>query len=141
MQSPRLIGSKSNFNELCGDFAGRDAPTIIMCAARLFGIAIGRASDRRRAALMARLLTWGRFMTAEDRPFRSETVRDMQVAVDLAWRSLSPEEQAQSSKTLLAARILNAAEAGERSPARLLMLALMSARPLSSRYSKTAGSL
>jgi hypothetical protein len=51
----------------------------------------------------------------------------MQVALDLAWGSLSPEQQAQSSKEMLAARILDAADAGERSPARLLMLALMSA--------------
>jgi hypothetical protein len=51
----------------------------------------------------------------------------MQVALDLAWSSLSPEQQAQSSKSSLATRILDAAEAGERSPARLLMLALMSA--------------
>jgi hypothetical protein len=51
----------------------------------------------------------------------------MQVAIDLAWSSLSAEQQAQSSKGTLATRILDAAEAGERSPARLLMLALMSA--------------
>jgi hypothetical protein len=44
-------------------------------------------------------------MAAEDRHFSSETVRDMQVALDLAWSSLTPEQQAQSSKTLLAARI------------------------------------
>jgi hypothetical protein len=51
----------------------------------------------------------------------------MQVALDLAWSSLSPEQQVQSGKPLLATRILDAAEAGERSPARLLMLALMPA--------------
>ena len=83
----------------------------------------------------------GTFMAAEDKHFSSETVRDMQVALDLAWSSLSPEEQSQSSKTVLATRILSAAEAGERSPARLLLLALTSARPLSSCYSKTADSL
>ena len=66
-------------------------------------------------------------MAAEGRYFAPETVKDMQVALDLAWSSLSPEQQAQSSKTLLARRILDAAEAGERSPARLLMLALVSA--------------
>ena len=70
----------------------------------------------------------GTFMAAEDRRFSAETVRDMQVALDVAWSSLTPEQQARSSKTLLATRILDAAEAGERSPARLLMLALMSAR-------------
>jgi hypothetical protein len=69
----------------------------------------------------------GTFMAADVRHFNTETVRNMQVALDLAWSSLSPEHQAQSSKLSLATRILNAAEAGERSPARLLMLALMSA--------------
>jgi hypothetical protein len=49
----------------------------------------------------------------------------MQLALDLAWSSLSSEQQAQSSKTLLAERIVDAAESGERSPARLLLLALM----------------
>jgi len=66
-------------------------------------------------------------MAAEDRHFSPETVKNMQVALDLAWTSLSPEQQKQSSKTTLATRIIDAAEAGERSPARLLMLALMSA--------------
>ena len=80
-------------------------------------------------------------MAAEDRHFSSASVRDMQVALDLAWSSLSPEEQAQSSKTLLATRILNAAEAGERSPTRLLILAMMSARPLSFGYNKIADTL
>ena len=58
--------------------------------------------------------------------FSPETVRNMQVVLDLAWSSLSPEQQSQSSKMEVATRILNAAEAGERSPARLLMLALLS---------------
>jgi len=66
-------------------------------------------------------------MAAEGRHFSPETVKNIQVALDLAWTSLPPEKQTQSSKTMLATRILNAAEAGERSPARLLMLALMSA--------------
>jgi len=66
-------------------------------------------------------------MAAEVSYFSLETVRSMQVALDLAWNSLSSEQQAHSSKTSLATRILDAAEAGERSPARLLMLALSSA--------------
>ena len=66
-------------------------------------------------------------MAAEGRHFSPETGKNIQVELDLAWTSLSPDQQAQSSKTMLAARILDAAEAGERSPARLLMLALMSA--------------
>ena len=64
---------------------------------------------------------------ANQNELSAETVRNMQIALDLAWSSLSPEQQAQSSKEMLAARILDAADAGERSPARLLMLALMSA--------------
>ncbi|HMF25289.1 MAG TPA: hypothetical protein VKG24_24620 [Pseudolabrys sp.] len=63
----------------------------------------------------------------ENRQLSLETMRDVQVALDLAWSSLSADQRAQSSKTLLATRILDAAEAGERSPARLLMLALMPA--------------
>jgi len=49
----------------------------------------------------------------------------MQVALEVAWSSLPPQQKVQSNKTLLATRILDAAEAGERSPTRLLMLALM----------------
>jgi len=49
----------------------------------------------------------------------------MQVALEVGWSSLPPQQKVQSNKTLLATRILDAAEAGERSPARLLMLALM----------------
>ena len=63
----------------------------------------------------------------ENRQLSLETVRDMQVAVDVAWNSLTPEQQGLSSKTVLATRILDAAAAGERGPARLVRLALMSA--------------
>src|SRR5262245_12176298 len=69
----------------------------------------------------------GTLMAAEGRHFRPETVRSMQVALDLPWSSLSPEGHAQWTRTLVAPCILDAAEAGERSPARLVMLALMSA--------------
>src|SRR5262249_61868307 len=93
--------------------------------------AVGRVSDRRGGALLGNVrnphCSLGTLMAAEGRYFRPETVRSMQVALDLAWSSLSPEEQAQSSRTLLATRILDAAEAGERSPARLVMLARMPA--------------
>jgi hypothetical protein len=68
----------------------------------------------------------GTFMT-EAGHFSPETVRSMQVALDLAWSSFSPEQQSQPSRMEVATRILNAAEAGERSPARFLMLALLSA--------------
>jgi len=63
-------------------------------------------------------------MPAECRDFSSETMRNMQVALEVAWGSLPPQQKVQSNKRLLATRILDAAEAGERSPARLLMLAL-----------------
>ena len=63
----------------------------------------------------------------ENRQLSLTAVRNMQVAVDVAWGSLTPEQQAQSNKTVLATRILDAAAAGERSPARLVRLALMSA--------------
>ena len=52
-------------------------------------------------------------MAAEVRHFSPETVKDMQVAIDLAWSSLSAEQQAQSSKGTLATRILDAAEAAQ----------------------------
>jgi hypothetical protein len=48
----------------------------------------------------------------------------MQVALDVAWDSLSPEEQAQSSRSLLASLILKAAAMGEHDPARLILAAL-----------------
>ena len=83
----------------------------------------------------------GTFMAAEGRHFSPETVKNMQVALDLAWTSLSAEQQAQSSKTTLATRILDAAEAGERSPARLFMLALMSASGGGKTTSMTHGRL
>ena len=56
-------------------------------------------------------------MAAEGRHFSLETVINMQIATDVAWSSLSPEQQSQSSKMLLATRILDVVEAGERSPA------------------------
>jgi len=64
-------------------------------------------------------------MATECSHFSSETMRNMQVALEVGWSSLPPQQKVQSNKTLLATRILDAAEAGERSPARLLMLALM----------------
>src|SRR5215469_5840065 len=70
---------------------------------------VGHRTDA-EGPLLARLESLGTLMAAEARYFRPETVRDMQVALDLAWGSLSPEQQAQSSKTAVAKRILDAAE-------------------------------
>src|SRR5215475_1533430 len=86
-----------------------------------------RDDDPLSSAKRCRQNTAVKLKAANPNGLSTETVRTMQVALDLAWNTLSPEQRAQSSKTLLATRILDEAEAGERSPARLLMLALMSA--------------
>lgn len=57
--------------------------------------------------------------------FDPETINDMQVALDLAWKILSSDQKTQSSKIELATRILDAAALGERSTSRLVRLALM----------------
>jgi len=61
---------------------------------------------------------------ADGRNFSPDTIKLMQVALDVAWDSLSPEEQAQSTRFLLASRILDAAATGERNPTRLILAAL-----------------
>jgi hypothetical protein len=48
-----------------------------------------------------------------------EALKLLQSVLDEAWASLSPEEKAKTSKTLVASRLLAAAAAGERDPARL----------------------
>ena len=92
---------------------------------------VGYRTDAKRTFWQGQELTfvpWGTSVgVRENRQLSLETVRDMQVAVDVAWNSLTPEQQGLSSKTVLATRILDAAAAGERSPARLVRLALMSA--------------
>jgi hypothetical protein len=49
----------------------------------------------------------------------------MRSAVDEAWSLMRPEERAQSSKSLLAIRVLEAAAGGERDPAKLRAQALL----------------
>ena len=63
---------------------------------------------------------------ADGRHFSPDTIKIMQVALDVAWDSLSPEEQAQSSRSLLASRILDSAATGERNPTGLILAALKS---------------
>ena len=58
--------------------------------------------------------------------FDPETVKVMQSALDDAWGSLRPDEQAKSSKVELAVHILEAAANGERD-ARLRIRALTNA--------------
>jgi hypothetical protein len=63
---------------------------------------------------------------AKGRHFSPDAIKIMQVALDVAWDSMSPEEQAQSARSLLASRILDAAATGERNPTRLILAALKS---------------
>ena len=56
--------------------------------------------------------------------FDPETIELLQGVLDEAWASLRPSEQAQSSRSLLAERILKLAVTGERDPSRLRMRAL-----------------
>jgi hypothetical protein len=53
-----------------------------------------------------------------------KTVRIVKEVLDDAWHSLSPEQQAMMSKTVLAERILKSAARGERNRQRLLAVAL-----------------
>jgi hypothetical protein len=48
-----------------------------------------------------------------------ETLKLLQSVLEETWSSLRPEEQAQTSKTQIAARILELAASGERDPVRL----------------------
>ena len=51
--------------------------------------------------------------------FDPETIDLLRSVLDEAWESLRPEQQAQQSKSLLAAIILKLAATGERDPIRL----------------------
>jgi hypothetical protein len=53
-----------------------------------------------------------------------EALKLLQSVLDEAWASLSPDERAKTSKTLVASRLLAAAAAGERDPARLRIEAI-----------------
>ena len=56
--------------------------------------------------------------------FTPETLKLLQSVLEDAWMSLSPGERARTSKTQVAIRILEAASAGERDPARLRIQAV-----------------
>lgn len=56
--------------------------------------------------------------------FTPETLKLLQSVLDDAWISLRPAERARTSKTQVAVRILEAASAGERDPARLRIQAV-----------------
>jgi hypothetical protein len=53
-----------------------------------------------------------------------EALKLLQSVLDEAWASLSPDERAKTSKTLVASRLLAAAAAGERDPTRLRIEAI-----------------
>ncbi len=64
--------------------------------------------------------TGGAFMkTVHGGAFDPETLDLLRSVLDEAWESLRPEQQAQRSKSLLAASILKLAATGERDPIRL----------------------
>jgi hypothetical protein len=48
-----------------------------------------------------------------------ETLKFLQTVLEETWESLRPEERARTSKTLVAAHILQVASTGERDPVRL----------------------
>jgi hypothetical protein len=62
--------------------------------------------------------------TMEGGAYDPETIELLRAVLDAAWNSLGAKEQAQSSKCLLAERILHLAATGERDPIRLRAAAL-----------------
>ena len=56
--------------------------------------------------------------------FDIETLTVLRTVLDDVWELLSPEQQAQTTKSLVATRLLEAAAAGERDPGRLRDAAL-----------------
>jgi predicted subunit of tRNA(5-methylaminomethyl-2-thiouridylate) methyltransferase len=62
--------------------------------------------------------------TAEGGSFDRETIELLRNILEEAWGSLRPEEQAQSSRSLIAERILKMAATRERDPIRLRTRAL-----------------
>ena len=56
--------------------------------------------------------------------FDTETIRLLRRTLDRCWAELGPYKQAQTSKTVLAGRILAAAADGERDPYRLRTAAM-----------------
>jgi hypothetical protein len=62
--------------------------------------------------------------SAEPVYFDLETVALLRETLDDAWSCLAPEQQATTSRTVLAERILKSAAKGERNPERLREVAL-----------------
>jgi hypothetical protein len=53
-----------------------------------------------------------------------DTMKLLRDVLDDAWAALRPDERARASRSMLAARLVEVAAAGERNPARLLSAAL-----------------
>jgi hypothetical protein len=64
---------------------------------------------------------------AEGGSYEPETIELLRAALDEAWASLSAAQQSQTTKTVLATRILKLAARGERDPVRLRTAALTGA--------------
>jgi hypothetical protein len=56
--------------------------------------------------------------------FDIETLTVLRTVLDETWELLTPEQQARTTKSLVATRLLEAAAAGERDPGRLRDAAL-----------------
>ena len=61
--------------------------------------------------------------------FDPETIQLLRAALDQAWLSLSPGQQAHTTKSFIAQRILKLAAQGERDPVRLRGYALATITP------------
>ena len=61
----------------------------------------------------------GQAVSANMSELSRETLKLLQSVLEETWSSLPPEEQALTSKTQIAARILELAASGERDPVRL----------------------
>jgi hypothetical protein len=58
-----------------------------------------------------------------------ETIKTLQLALDMAWDTLSPERRQRTSRVALAERILTLAARGERDLARLKAAAILELVP------------
>jgi len=64
-----------------------------------------------------------------DGSYDPETVTLLRSVLDAAWNSLSPAQQARTSKSELAHRMLKLAARGERDPARLRVRSIVEVVP------------
>ena len=72
-----------------------------------------------KASFATTLNNWTIGVGAQVAAFSPETIELLRSVLDDAWESMRPEERACTSKTAIAARILDMAAAGERDPIRL----------------------